>query len=220
MKKYPVASVAFFAAVLVSLPSNAATFTPSADSRAETDANGPGPTAATTSDLAVGPVSAGRSFRTYLTYDLSSLTVADTAQGVTLDLFNIGSESNTSSLPQVYTLFHVASDWDGALQPGPSGTALATFNITPSLGNDTNDIQFASAALTTAFNNAIGGNLYLGILSDLENADARSFTWFGSSEDAGLEPLLTSVVPEPTSAALILLGGGVLLGAGRRFRRA
>ncbi len=148
-------------------------------------------------DLAVGPVTTNQSFRTYMTFDLSGLTASDTAMTVTLKLFNTGGEANTSALPQGYTLFQVASDWAGAPFPGPEGTALATVNITPAIGTDTQDIQFSSASLANAFNSAIGTKLYLGIKTDKENYNNRSFTFFNSTEDPGREPALTS-----TSASL------------------
>ena len=70
-----------------------------------------------------------------MTFDLSALTANDTAATVTLKLFSIGGEANTTALPQVYTLFQVAANWAGAPGPGPVGTALATVNITPGGGD-------------------------------------------------------------------------------------
>lgn len=176
------------------------------DSRSETDSNGPGPTHANISDLAVGPISAGRSFRTYLTFDLSS---EEPASDVSLQLFNIGSEGNTSALPQVFSLF-TTTPWDDvAAFPGPEGVEVATFSITPVIGNDAQDISFNSPALTAAYNavQSVGGLLHLGIKSSQENAAARSFVFLGSMEDLGMEPvLLTVAVPEPASLALVFIG--------------
>ncbi len=139
-------------------------------------------------DLAVGPVSAGRYFRTYLTFDVSN---ASPATGYsTLLLSPVGSERNTSSLEQTFTLFVLDADWDEATQPWPEGTTVATIPFTPKTGGDDRGISFTSAALTTAINNALGGKLYLGIKSDAEGPDARSFLWVGSMEDTGSEPQL------------------------------
>jgi hypothetical protein len=145
-----------------------------------------------TTDLAVGPISSGRYFRSYLTFDL---TGASAATGeTTLVLSQIGVENNTSSVPQTFTLFVLDSDWNGASFPGPEGTAVATVNLTPATGNDNRGISFTSAALTTAFNSAIGGNLHLGIKSDVEGPDSRSFLFLASLEDVGLEPRLNYTV--------------------------
>lgn len=184
---------------------NAATIIADFDSRSETDDNGPGPSYATTSDLGVGPISAGRSFRTYLTFDLSG---EEAATDVSLNLSGIGSEGNTSALPQVFSLFTTTA-WDGAAAPGPEGVEVATWSITPALGADTQDISFNSPALTAAYNavQAIGGMLHLGIKSSEENTAARSFVFLGSSEDAGLQPVLQTVeVPEPASLAMVVIG--------------
>jgi hypothetical protein len=128
-----------------------------------------------------------------MTFDLSALTTNDTASAATLKLFNVGSEANTSALPQVYALFQVSSNWSGTAAPGPEGTALATVNITPAVGTDTQNIEFSSTNLANAFNSTIGGNLYLGIKSDGEGAAARSFTWFQSSEDPPNGPALSTI---------------------------
>lgn len=175
-------------------PASAVTLIPIADVRSvpTTSLN-----AANTADLGVGPISASSYSRTYMTFDLSALTASDIAVTVKLKLFNTGGEANTSALPQVYTLFQVAANWDGAPGPGTDGTALATVNITPAVGTDTQDIEFSSANLVTAFNNAIGTNLYLGIKSDKEGAANRSFTFFNSTEDAGREPALISSTTIP-----------------------
>lgn len=145
-----------------------------------------------TGNLGLGPVRTSDFFRSYFTFDLTNAT---TATGLTtLSLvggsFPSGSEGNTSSLAQVFTLFLLSEDWDGAAQPGPVGTTLATVNITPGLGDDLQEVSFSSEALTAAFNNAIGSNLYLGISSDIEGPDTRSFKWFASVEDVGFEPQL------------------------------
>lgn len=143
-------------------------------------------------DLGVGPISSGRYYRSYLSFDLSS---ASPATGeTTLVLSPTGNENNTSALPQTFTLFVLSADWDGVTFPGPEGTAVATVEFTPVIGNETRGISFTSAALTTAFNNALGGSLHLGIKSDAEGTDSRSFLFLASSEDAGLEPRLNYTV--------------------------
>lgn len=144
-----------------------------------------------TNDLGVGPISSGRFSRTYLTFDLTGASAA--TGDMTLVLSPAGSENNTSSVPQTFTLFVLASDWDGAAQPGPDGTAVATVSFTPQNPNDNRSIRFTSAALTTAFNNALGGNLYLGIKSDVEGPDVRSFVFLAPREEPdflGFEPRL------------------------------
>jgi hypothetical protein len=194
--------------------------TASFDSRSETDGD-PGPTNATTSDLAVGPVSAGRSFRTYLTFDLSGATAVGAGGSIELVLSHTTSsgapnEVNASELAQTFSLFEVASDWSGTTAPGPEGVVLDTAAVTPAIGNHSDDLVFSSPDLVNAFNNAIGGNLYLGIKTNVENTNARSFVWYGSTEDSGNEPVLNTVlVPEPGSLALLSLGG-LLIAASRR----
>jgi hypothetical protein len=175
-------------------PASAVTLIPIADVRSvpTTSLN-----AANVADLGVGPLSASSYSRTYMTFDLSALTASDTAVTVKLKLFNTGGEANTSALPQVYTLFQISSNWNGTAGPGPEGTALATVNITPAVGTDTQDIEFSSANLVNAFNNAIGTNLYLGIKSDKEGAANRSFTFFNSTEDPGREPALIAATTIP-----------------------
>jgi hypothetical protein len=150
------------------------------------------PTTNNISNLAVGPVDGSNNyFRTYLTFDLTSAEMVEDVK-LTLTHGNYG-EGNTSSLAQIFTLFGVASDWNGVAAHGPEGTALATQNITPAIGDDKQSVSFRSEALTAAFNAAVGGTLYLGIKSDAESASAgiRSFMFFGSVEDAGREPKFT-----------------------------
>jgi len=173
---------------------SAATLTPTFDSRSIPV----GPTNSNIQDLTIGPVNATTYYRSYLTFDLSALTTNDTASAATLKLFNTGSEGNTSALPQVFTLFQVSSDWNGTVAPGPEGTALATVNITTAVGNDTQNIEFSGTNLANAFNNAIGGTLYLGIKSDKEGVTNRSFANFQSSEDPSKPTLNTISANLPT----------------------
>ena len=182
---------------LPTLQAQAITLKPTADTRTQPNV---AVSAANTADLGVGLITATNYTRTYMTFDLSALTVANTAVTVKLKLFNTGGEANTSSVAQVYTLFQVADNWSGGLGPGPEGTALATINITPSGGTDSKDIEFTSPELVAAFNNAIGSVLYLGIKSDKEGTTARSFTFFNSTEDPGREPTLTA---SPTFPPLV-----------------
>lgn len=205
-----------FAAITWGASAQAATVIATFDSRSDTSLTDPLSTAST-SDLAIGLVSSGRSFRTYLTFDLSGETAA---AGVTTLILNDrgANENNSSSVAQTVSLFVLSSDWDGLAQPGPTGTPLASASLTPSTGNSSGNLTFSSAELTDAFNDALGGNLYLGISSDLEGTDARSFGWFGSIEDPGFEPTLNyTPVPEPGSGILLLGGMGLL--AFRRSRR-
>ncbi|MFZ9937911.1 MAG: Ig-like domain-containing protein [Luteolibacter sp.] len=146
-----------------------------------------------TGNLGVGPLLADDYFRSYLTFDLSEETAAtgEVILRFAGSGFGIGeNENNTSSLPQTFTLFAVSSDWAGAGQPFPTGTPLATIAFTPQTGNDNQTLSFSSAALTSAFNSAIGGDLYLGLASDAEGPANRCFKWLGSMEDVGFEPLL------------------------------
>lgn len=171
-------------------PASAVTLYPTFDCRSQQNV---APTNSSVTDLAVGSVSATSYYRSYLTFDLSALTASDATTNVTLKLFNTGGEANSNVLAQVYTLFQVSSNWNGTAAPGPEGTALATVNITPAIGTDTRDIEFSSTNLANAFNNAIGGTLYLGIKTDKELFAAnRSFTFFNSTEDAGRQPTLTA----------------------------
>ena len=107
-----------------------------------------------------------------MTFDLSGLTAGDTAVTVTLKSVQHGRRRQyVRSATGVHTLyFQIPSDWNAATAPGPEGTALATVNITPALGTDTQNIQFSSPDLANAFNNAIGSKLYLGIKTDQEGA--------------------------------------------------
>lgn len=159
-----------------------------ADCRAATNVTLPLDKASDTA-LGLGLFATGTSFRSYLSFDLSSALSATGDTRLTL-YDNGGNESNTSAVPQTFSLFVLPADWDGQNQPGPVGTVVATATRTPATGNDTGDISFSSAALTSAFNNALGGTLHLGIRSESENSSARSFTYFGSSEDAAIEPKL------------------------------
>jgi hypothetical protein len=183
--------------VLFSLQSaTAATLYPTFDARSQQNV---GPANSNTSDLGVGSVSATTYFRTYMTFDLSALTTNDLAASAKLKLFNIGAEGNSNVLAQVYTLFQVSSNWNGTAAPGPEGTALATVNITPASGTDTQNIEFSSTNLANAFNSAIGTILYLGIKTDKELfASARSFTFFQSTEDPSKPALSTIAVNLPT----------------------
>ena len=191
------AFICILTALFTLQPASAVTLNPSADTRTDSASSSP-LSAANTADLGVGPILTNRYFRTYLAFDLSGLTTNDTAVTVKLKLFNIAGEANTSALPQVYTLFQVASNWDGAAIPGPVGTALATVNITPASGTDTQDIEFSGTNLVNAFNNAIGTNLYLGIKTDKENFANRSFTYFQSTEDPSKPTLSTTSANLPT----------------------
>jgi hypothetical protein len=164
---------------------------------ADTRTSGTTVLASNTADLGVGTITATNFTRTYLTFDLTALTAADAAVVVKLALFNAGSEANTSTVAHVYTLFQVAENWNNTPTPGPEGTALATINITPSSGTDTKNIEFSSPELVTAFNNAIGSVLYLGIKSNREGSPERSFTFFNSTEDVGREPTLTASTTFP-----------------------
>ncbi|MCH7226812.1 hypothetical protein [Haloferula sp. A504] len=181
----------------------AITLNPSFDSIGRFKASGGNtdPVNASTGNLGVGPVSGSDDyFRSYLTFDLSGESTATGESVLTLSStgFTSRDEANDLELEQTFTLYALASDWDGTTAPGPNpGTILGTVTLTITTGDDTQYLSFSSAALTTAFNNAVGGNLYLGILSDGEGlapaANDRSFKWFGSSEDPGAEPTLTYV---------------------------
>lgn len=157
--------------------------------------------------LAVGPLSSGRFFRTYFTFDLSEESLA---ADVTFDLFASGAnfiannENNTAALLQTFSLFQLESDWDGASisSGGPLGTELAQITVNVPAGDYTENIAFNSVALTAAFNNAIGGNLYLGLRSLQEDAGVRSFAWLAQTENTatGVRPVMrVTAVPEPAS---------------------
>lgn len=207
---------------------SAATIIASSDSPGRTSGSVT-PTTANTARLGVGPVSGSSdSYRTYLTFNLTSAQLATT---VSLTLFDGGNNeanttvgSNGQTLDQTFTLFQVASNWDG-VTPMPLGTNLATWTTTGLGSNPSGDLTFSSTALTSAFNAAVGGTLYLGIYSPQGEAAAattRGFKTFrptdvgGSEYLAGEEPTLTyTPVPEPSAA---LLGGLGMLALLRRRR--
>jgi len=201
-------------------------------SRTGTTAGANGLEQTSTTTLAVGSISGSADFfRSYLTFDLSGESQA-TAVTVTLTTRDLNESNTTTTLNQNLTLFLLASNWDsngdgGAeiAAPGPLGTNLATFNVTPG-GNypDDSEITFSSTALTNAFNAVAGsGNLYLGVRSPEAEAAAsgtRSFIWISSLEanndDAGRRPRLEyTPVPAPAAlpAGLAMLG---LIAARRR----
>ena len=66
------------------------------------------------------------------------------------------------------------------------------------MGTDKQNIEFSSTNLANAFNNAIGGNLYLGIKTDQEGTANRSFTFFQSTEDPSKPTLSSSTTNLPT----------------------
>jgi hypothetical protein len=207
---------------------DAATVVANFDSRGRqvNSASAQSPTFANTAILAVGSVSGSSDFfRTYLAFDLTNEEQATT---VSLTLFaGSGSsfnESNTTTdLLQNFTLFSMASSWDGASNnPLPGGTDLATFATTLS-ANPAGNVTFSSNDFTAAYNAAVGGWLYLGIYSPEGEAAAsgtRAFQWFrgtdGSDSVDGERPTLSyTAIPEPTTA---LLGGLGLLALLRRRR--
>ena len=209
------------------LASAAITILPTEDGRGENGASVVNADASNNFRLGVGPVTGStRGFRSYLTFDLTSET---TATDVTVSFFDAGAnESNTTvSFTQNLTLFQLGSDWDGSL-PNP-GMTLATVQVTLGTGNPAANLSFNSTALTTAFNNAVGGPLYLGLYSpegEAASTSTRSFLWLSSLEssvdgggsDSGARPSLTyTAVPEPSAA---LLGGVCLLALLRRRRSA
>jgi hypothetical protein len=207
---------------LGSIDSVSADIMPTFDARADTAATSGVIDQNANTLLAVGPLSSGRFFRTYFTFDLSEESVA---ADVTFDLFASGdgffanNENNTSALSQTFSLFLMESDWNGAniSSGGPLGTELAQITVNVPQGDYTQNIAFNSVALTTAFNNAIGGNLYLGLRSLQEGAGVRSFAWLAQTEitAVGVRPVMrVTAVPEP--ASWFVLGVGSL---GMVFRR-
>lgn len=203
---------------------DADTLNPSADAWArQQGATYTAPLASHATDLAVGPVSGSADyFRTYLAFDLSAESEATDASLTLLGAAATGAfagiENNDLALNQTFTLFVTAGNWDNAASM-PGGTDVASTSLDVATGNDQQDLVFTSTALKDAFNAALGGTLYLGIRSDGETltpaANDRSFKWFSHSEDATGGPILDyTAVPEPTSLALLGLGG--LLIARRR----
>lgn len=201
MKPFLNSFFVFATTLAVIHPASAETLTPVFDSQGRLTTAG-NINKADITNLAVGPISGTDYFRTYLTFDLTAATQATGETSLTL--FNIANENNTSSLPQVFTLYVLDVDWDGAAHPGPTaGTAVATVNITPANPNDGTSVTFFSTALTTAFNDAVGSNLHLVIRSDAEGTAARSFRWFGSTEDGANAPLLTYTPPDTTAPMIV-----------------
>jgi hypothetical protein len=218
------ASPLFFAAIAVCLTnkSEAATIIPSFDSSARAPTTETIPENSNVNNLAVGPVSGLNDFfRTYLTFDLSGATAAS---DVSLTLVgNTGSENNTTALEQTFTLFVLAADWDGATPPFPDGTDVASVTLTPGNPQHTANVTWTNTpGFLSAFNGAVGGNLFLGIRSDAEGSAAgtRSFAFFASLEDTGSEPVLTyNPVPEPGSLGLLAVAGAWMLARRRATGR-
>lgn len=171
------------------------TLLPSADARPRQQAAPVSAVATDPNRLGVGPVNGSADyFRSYLAFDLTNV---EFATEVTLTLSSANApESNTAvGFTQNFTVFQVASDWDG-VSPLPNGTDLASTELT--LGTTAisrASLSFTSADLATAFNNAIGGTLYLGVYSPEGEAaptGTRSFLWLSSTESSsaggGSEP--------------------------------
>jgi len=233
MKSHIIPRLTVLSAVLASaqLAAAAVTILPTHDSRGRVQDGVVTtiPTADNDTRLGVGPVDGSDDyFRSYLAFDLTSELAAVPTETLTVNLFDAGANENntTTGFTQNFTLFQVASDWDG-VSPLPGGTDLASVELTFGTGNAVANLSFSSAALTSAFNDAVGGMFYLGIYSPEGEAAApgtRSFLWLSSLEsstagggsDSGARPSLTyTPIPEPSTA---LLGGLGLLYLLRRRR--
>ena len=178
------------------------TLLPSADARSRQQADPTSANAGDTNRLGVGPVNGSDDyFRSYLAFDLTN---EESASVVILTLPSTNApESNTASgFTQNFTLFQVASDWDG-VSPPPNGTDLASHELTlDPVASSGMGLAFSSPALTAAFNDAIGSTLYLGVSSPEGEAappGTRSFLWLTSSEssidDRGRDGALVCATP-------------------------
>ena len=211
---------------LLATPAHAGTVIASADARGRGPNSPTIPDSTATSNLAIGPVDGSDEyFRSFLTFDLTSESVATGTTTLTLSGSGFGSgsdEDNTTALAQTFTLYSLGSDWNNAAAPGPApGTILDMTDLTVATGDDTQDLIFGSTGLTTVFNDAFNNSdpLYLGISSSGESSalGTRSFKWFGSTEDSGAEPVISyTAIPEPSSA--LVLGGFWLLALLHRRR--
>lgn len=176
--------------------------------------------------IAIGGLAGPHALRALLRFDLSGETSATEA---TLKLTGRFNNPDGSFGPTTLDLFLLDTDFDrdtvswlessaGNTWTNPGGdfgaTPLASAAINMGVFDADDPLEFQSAALLSAVEDALGGTLALIVRGPaLETADARNIAWIQGPDMQGLPTL---VIPEPSTYAAIF--GGLAL-AGMLLRR-
>jgi hypothetical protein len=170
-------------------------------------------------NYAIGIDPSGDLSRNFFTFDLSLLTLPVTSARLELTRFNYlsSAESETFGLSDVST--------DAVTLNNNVGTSASIYNDLGS-GVSYGEFEILSDGLTT---DVLSFNLNAAAIGDINAAKGGWFSIggallspsspagiFGSSQDGGVQRLVLDVVPEPTTFALLGLGG-LLLERRRRF---
>jgi hypothetical protein len=190
--------------------------------------------------LFIGSAAAGNELiRGLLKFDLSAIPVQHQIDGVTLNLTTLTSAPGINNVgdPGAFTAFSVnnygfdvvetTAMWNA---PGP-GDGMAGGTLGPLLSAASFDVELLgqsvsfgdSPAFRSAVSEALGGDGFLRLIianSDETNLGTHDFTRFESDDTGvvGSRPELTvnHSIPEPSTAALLGLGGLALVSVRRR----
>ncbi|MCC6422825.1 MAG: DNRLRE domain-containing protein [Phycisphaerales bacterium] len=181
--------------------------------------------------------------RSVISFDLKAtggLSGGETIQSVTLDLTkmldtNFSSTSTTNKLLEIHALTHgfngTQASWNNSATGTPWTTAGGDYSstvltsVTQSAANNSADTFITSAQFVAAAQDALDNNNgILNLILIAPNAEAASgnnlYVRFYNSNTttAAYRPLLTvtTVVPEPATSALFILGGAGALAARHR----